>query len=87
MNKRPSQTVDALIHTITTETLTQDDILAHLSIMQDNFQKDEAEAYRSLQAVINYYPGIGKEATEKDLKAAKDIKVFYGPKARYPYLY
>jgi len=27
------------------------------------------------------------EATEKDLKTTKDIKVFYGPMARYPYLY
>jgi len=62
MNKRPSQTVDALINAITTQPLTQEDILAHLNIMRDRFQSDEAAAYRSLRDVINYYPGIGKES-------------------------
>jgi len=54
VNKRPSQTVDALINAITSQPMTQEDIIAHLNIMRDRFQKDEAEAYRSVQSLIKY---------------------------------
>lgn len=55
MSNQPSLKVGALINTIKTEPLSQDDIIEYLSIMMGNFQKDEAKAYRCVQGVLKYY--------------------------------
>lgn len=65
MNRTPSQRVSALIHTIETEPLSHDDIVGHLNIIRDEFQKDEAEAYRSLQAINMYYGVVVNELLPK----------------------
>lgn len=61
MNPRPSQRVNAFIDTIRHEAVPHSVLIRSLEAMRDQFQKEEAEAYKSLRAVINYYPGIGKE--------------------------
>ena len=55
MNKRPSERVNALIDTIKHQPVSYGEIVSHLEIMRDQFQKEEAEAYRGLQAVNEYY--------------------------------
>lgn len=55
MNKRPSQRVDILLTGVKDGTVPYSDILDHLKAMRDQFQKEEAEAYRSLQGVIKYF--------------------------------
>ena len=54
MNKRPSQRVTLLITGIEDYTISYSDLLDMLKIMRDEFQKEEAEAYRSLQCLIKY---------------------------------
>ena len=55
MNKQPSQIVSDFIAFIDTNPLTHEDIQAHLRIMSENFQKQEAEAFRSVKAINEYY--------------------------------
>ena len=55
MTKSPSQRVNALLTTIKTQTVSYDEVIQHLEIMANQFQKEEAEAYRGLQVVNEYY--------------------------------
>ena len=54
MNNRPSQTVNAYINTIRDEPVPHSALIKSLEAMRDDFQKDEAEAYRSVQNLIKY---------------------------------
>lgn len=59
MNKRPSQRVTTLITGVEDGTIAYSDLLDMLKIMRDQFQKEEAEAYRGSQA-NNEYKVINK---------------------------
>lgn len=54
MNQRPSQRVNAYIDTIRDEAVPHSVLILDLEQMRDQFQKDEAEAYRSIQSLIKY---------------------------------
>lgn len=51
---RPSQRVNAFIDTIRDEAVPHSALIRSLEAMRDQFQKEEAEAYRSLQSLIKY---------------------------------
>lgn len=55
MNQRPSQVVNAFIDSIKDEAIPHSVLIQSLEAMRDQFQKEEAEAYRSWQAVSEYY--------------------------------
>ena len=52
---RPSQRVNAFIDTIRDEAVPHSVLILDLEAMRDQFQKEEAEAYRSWQGVCEYY--------------------------------
>jgi len=55
MNQRPSQRVNAFIDSIRHEAVPHSVLILALEVMRDQFQKEEAEAYRSLQAINEYF--------------------------------
>ena len=70
MNKQPSQIVSDFIAFIDANPLTHEDIQDHLRIMSDNFQRQEAEAFRSLKAINSYH---GAQVVTELLKKAKPL--------------
>ena len=55
MSKSPSQTVTDLLTGIEDGSVHSSDLIHHIKAMRDQFLRDEAEAYRSLQAVLDYH--------------------------------
>ena len=55
MNSRPSQVLDTYITTIRDQPIPHSELIKSLEAMRDQFQQEEAEAYRSLKAVTEYY--------------------------------
>lgn len=54
MNKSPSQRLTTFINTIRDEAVPHSVLIKSLEQMRNQFQKDEAEAYRSVQSLIKY---------------------------------
>lgn len=52
---RPSQRLNTYIDSIRDESVPHSTLILDLEQMRDQFQKEEAEAYRSLQAINEYY--------------------------------
>jgi len=61
VNKPPSAQMFAALHSYASGETRLEDLPDIFQVMAKEFQKQEAEDYRRLRAVINYYPGIGKE--------------------------
>jgi len=55
MNKRPSQRINTYIDSIRHKAIPHSVLLLNLEAIRDQLQKEEAEAYRSLKAVSEYY--------------------------------
>ncbi len=55
MSQPPSQTVTDLLTGIEDGTVHTSDLIHHIKAMRDQFLKEEAEAYRSLQVFLEYH--------------------------------
>lgn len=55
MNKSPSQRLTTFIDTIRDKNIPHSALIRDLKVMRDQFQKEEAEAYRGLQGINKYY--------------------------------
>ncbi len=55
VNKSPSQRLTTFIDTIKHEAIPHSVLIHDLEVMRDQFQKEEAAAYRHWQAVSEYY--------------------------------
>lgn len=70
MNQRPSKRVNAYIDTIRDEAVPHSVLILALEAMRDQFQKEEAAAYKSLQAVNKYY---GVEVINKLIEKSDEL--------------
>ncbi len=70
MNKLPSQRVNVLVTGVEDHTIPFHDIMGHLREMQRQFEKEEAAAYRGLQAVNHYY---GVEVIEQLMTKSNEL--------------
>jgi len=64
VNKPPSAQMFTALHSYAAGETRLEDLPDIFQVMAKEFQKQEAEAYRSLRSVINYYPGIGEQTNE-----------------------
>ena len=70
MNKQPSQISRALANKARTEPVSIEELIALIEIMADNFETAEAEAFRGIQAINEYY---GVQVVNELLKKAKPL--------------